>query len=130
LITSQSRFKRGGFNGRSTRTPGFRGFLKGLIMLTYFHGTDQPEVVMNALIGNGELRLPFHLTHDPEVARCYGCAVVCVQLESDIEGAHVGLINKEGNCNRFTGHSVETVCRTPKAMNSLYAHLFDASRVI
>jgi hypothetical protein len=99
-------------------------------MLHYFHGTDQPEMVMNALVGNGKLRLPFHMTPDIEIAKAYGGSVVLVEFESDLEGVRISQINKEGNHNPVTGHGIEVVCETPKAMNSLYAHLFDASRVI
>jgi hypothetical protein len=94
-------------------------------MLTMYHGTANPAVVINALVGNGKIRTGFHLTPDINVARNYG-RVVKVVLEDDIKHAHVGLINKEGNYNAAVGHGVEVVLTTEAAVNAMYDVLVDA----
>jgi hypothetical protein len=59
----------------------------------------------------------------------YGSSVVEIELESDVEGAHVGFINKDGNFNSNVGRGIEVVLKTPKSINSLYRNMMDV-RVI
>ena len=91
-----------------------------------FHGTNTAASVLNAIVGNGELKNNFHLTHDINVARNYGSAVVEVELTTGLTKAHVGLINKLGNFNAKVGNSVETVLNTPAAFNEFFFKLEDA----
>ena len=93
--------------------------------VTYFHGTNSSDAVVNALVGNGMIRGGFHLTSDISTARNYGSAVVAIELEADFTKAHVGLINKEGNFNSAVGSKFETVLKTPAAVNELYFNLID-----
>ena len=98
-------------------------------LVTYYHGTEQADAVLNAIVGSGQIRQGFHLTHDIAVAKAYGSKVVKVELEADFAAARVTMINKEGNFNPVTGNSVETVLDTPAAVNELYANLWDAELV-
>ena len=94
-------------------------------MFQLYHGTHNPELVVDAIIGAGLLRQGFHLTPDIEVARNYG-KVVVVTLEKDLTKAHVGTINKDGNYNANVGNGTEIVLKTPAAVNEFYANLYDA----
>ena len=104
-------------------------------MHTYYHGTRQPDAVLDAIIGSGRIRAPFHLTHDPQVAAHYGDHVIEIEFERDFEHAHVGMINKTGsasaaaNYNAAVGNSIETVIATPAAQREFYHSLYNAEIV-
>jgi len=98
-------------------------------LVTYYHGTEQADQVLNAIVGDGQIRQGFHLTHDINVAKAYGSKVVKVELEEDFTKARVSMINKESNYNPVTGNSVETVLDNPAAVNELYYNLYDAELV-
>ena len=95
--------------------------------ITYYHGTNNAERIINLLVGNETISKAFHLTPDLSVARNYGKVVVKVELEGEIEGAHVGIINKDGNFNKNVGNGIEIVVSGPKAIASLYHNMVDAS---
>ena len=97
-------------------------------MLTYYHGTRNAEGIMNAILGDGRIRAPFHMTPDPEVAANYG-RVIAIELETDVVSAHIGTINKDGNYNPAVGNSVEVVLKTPAAVREFYAALYNATLV-
>ena len=94
--------------------------------MKYYHGTSTPDVIVNAIIGNGILRQGFHLTPSLEIARNYGSSVVEIEIESDLTKAHVGLINKDGNFNKNTGNGIEVVLASPAAINEFYSVVVDA----
>ena len=95
--------------------------------VTLYHGTDRADAVVDALVGGGALNMGFHLTADINVARNYGDDVVAVYLTSDLNKAHVGMINKDGNHNKLVGNGVEYVIHNNAAMNELMAEkLWDA----
>ena len=98
-------------------------------MRTYFHGTNDAENVLNAIIGNGKLRTGFHLTPDMSVAKNYGGTVIAVELEEDLTKAHIGMINKDGNFNAMVGNGIEVVLNNEAAVNELYYNLYDAKVV-
>lgn len=95
-------------------------------MFTYYHGTNNPTAVVDAIMGSGQIRTGFHMASDIDVARNYGNSVIEVVVEDDFTQAHVGLINKEGNYNSSVGNSIETVLSTPAAVNELYYNLYNA----
>ena len=78
-------------------------------MLAYYHGSNQADKVLDAIIGGGMIRAGFHLAPDINVAKNYGSKVVKVMLEADLVKAHVGVINKEGNYTKVVGNGVEVV---------------------
>ena len=94
-----------------------------------YHGSDRAGAVLNAVVGSGKLKYGFHMTHDINVARNYGSNIVKIVLESDLNRAHVGLINKEGNSNKSVGHGIEYVLKDDAAINELYLKLWDAELV-
>ena len=94
-----------------------------------YHGSDRAGAVLNAVVGSGKLRYGFHMTHDINVARNYGSNSVKTILESYLNRAHVGIINKEGNSNKSVGHSIEYVLKDDAAINELYLNLWDAELV-
>ena len=106
--------------------------VKTMQTVTYYHGTHQPEAVMDAIMGSGRIRTGFHMTHDPKVAANYGSSVIEIEFERDFEHAHVGMINKSGsasvaaNYNAQVGNSIETVIRTPAAKREFYHSLWNA----
>ena len=91
-----------------------------------YHGSDRAAEVLDAIVGGGKLRHGFHLSPCKEVANNYGREVVAVYLESDLNKAHVGLINKDGNHNKAVGNGVEVVLKDDAAINELYGKLWDA----
>ena len=92
-----------------------------------YHGSDRAGAVLNAVVGSGKLRYGFHMTHDINVARSYGRNIVKIVLESDLNRAHVGLINKSsGNYNKSVGNGIEYVLNDDAAINELYLKLWDA----
>ena len=96
---------------------------------TFFHGTNQPKAVIEAIMGADQIRAPFHMTPTREVAENYGSHVVAIEIENDIKSAHVGMINKTagaGNFNRNVGNGIEVVIRTPAAMREFYDVIYDA----
>jgi len=93
---------------------------------TFFHGTNQPKAVIEAIMGAGRIRAGFHMTPSREVAENYGSHVIAIEVEGDIPSAHVGMINKEGNFNRNVGNGIEVVIRTPAAMREFYDVIYDA----
>ena len=95
-------------------------------MITYFHGTNQPAKIVDAIIGSGRIRAPFHMTHDIDVARNYGNHVVRIEMEEDVKSARVGRINKENNYNANVGDAIETVIADPKAVNDFYYAIYNA----
>ena len=97
-----------------------------------YHGSDRADAVLNAVIGSGQLKYGFHMTHDINVARNYGSKLVKIVLESDLNKAHVGLINKSagtGNFNKSVGNGIEYVLKDDVAINELYSLLWDAEIV-
>ena len=94
-----------------------------------YHGSDRAGAVLNAVVGSGKLKYGFHMTHDINVARNYGNSIVKIVLESDLNRAHVGLINKEGNSNKSVGNGIEYVLKDDAAINELYLKLWDAELV-
>jgi hypothetical protein len=92
----------------------------------YYHGCNDAAPVLEALLGAGKLRHGFHMAVDKRVASNYGKQVIRIELEADVEGAHVGLINKVNNFNRAVGNGIEVVLKTQQAVNSLYYNLIDA----
>ena len=94
-----------------------------------YHGSDRADAVLNAVVGSGKLKYGFHMTHDINVARNYGSSIVKIVLESDLNKAHVGLINKEGNSNKSVGNGIEYVLKDDAAINELYMKLWDAELV-
>jgi len=95
-------------------------------MHTYYHGTNQPDAVIDAIVGAGRIRTPFHMTHEIEVARNYGSRVVRIEVEEDIKSARVTRINKENNFNAAVGDAIETVIAEPKAVNEFYYAIYNA----
>lgn len=91
-----------------------------------YHGSDRADAVLNAVTGSGKLKYGFHMTHDINVARNYGSKIVKIVLESDLNRAHVGLINKDGNFNKSVGNGIEYVLKDDAAINELYGLLWDA----
>ena len=94
-----------------------------------YHGSDRADAVLDAVIGSGKLKYGFHMSHDINVARNYGNKIVKIVLESDLNKAHVGLINKEGNSNKSVGNGIEYVLKDDAAINELYLKLWDAELV-
>ena len=95
--------------------------------VTLYHGTNRAKAVIDALVGGGDLKTGFHMTADINVARNYGDNVVAVHLTSDLNKAHVGMINKEGNHNKAVGGGIEYVIHNDAAMHELMAEkLWDA----
>ena len=95
-----------------------------------YHGSDRADAVLNAVVGSGKVRHNFHLTHDIKIARNYGSQIVKIVLESDLNKAHVGLINKSsGNYNKSVGNGIEYVLKDDAAINELYLKLWDAELV-
>ena len=74
-----------------------------------YHGSDRAAEVLDAIVGGGKLRNGFHLSPCRKLASNYGREVVAVYLESDLNKAHVGLINKEGNYNNPTHYYFPTI---------------------
>lgn len=101
-------------------------------MHTYYHGTNQPDAVIEAIIGAGRIHTPFHMTHDPDIAKNYGNHVVRIEVEEDIPSARVSRINKigsfaeRGNYNAAVGDAVETVIAEPRAVNEFYYSIHNA----
>jgi diaminopimelate epimerase len=93
---------------------------------TYYHGTKNSDVIINALLGNGKIDRAFHMTPDLTVAKNYGAEIVEITFEDDLKNAHIGIINKDGNFNKSVGNGVEIVVKTPAAINELYFKLVDA----
>ena len=94
-------------------------------MHTYYHGTDTPDNIINAIIGSGKVRYGFHMTPSVEIARNYGSTVIAITFEEDLENAHVGLIEKDGNHNPATGHGIEVVLQDDAAIREFYINLDD-----
>jgi hypothetical protein len=97
-----------------------------------YHGSDRADAVLDAVIGSGKLKYGFHMSHDINVARNYGSKIVKIVLESDLNKAHVGLINKSsgnGNHNKSVGNGIEYVLKDDAAINELYLKLWDAELV-
>ena len=95
-------------------------------MISYYHGTNNADAVINAMVGSGTLRTNFHLTPDIDVARNYGGKIVRVELDADLTKAHIGTINKDGNFNAAVGNGTEVVLKTPAAINEFYSVVIDA----
>lgn len=95
-------------------------------MTKYFHGTNNPESIINMIIGNGTLNNVFHMTPDLSVAKNYGHTVIVIEFESDLTKAHIGSVNKEGNFNKSVGNGTEVVIKTPAAFAEFYHNVVDA----
>jgi len=95
-------------------------------MYRYYHGTDSAERVLDAVVGGTKIVNGFHMTPSLAVARNYGKHVIAIDLESDLNRAHVGLINKEGNFNKSVGNGVEVVLKDDAAITEFYGVLYDA----
>jgi hypothetical protein len=96
----------------------------------FFHGCNNPAVVLDAIVGGGKLRNGFHLAVDPAVARNYGAHLIKVMIEGDLVKAHVGMINKDGNFNKKVGNGIEVVLKDEGAVNELYEKLWDAELMV
>lgn len=99
-------------------------------MHTFYHGTNNPQSVLDALVGGGMIRTGFHMTPTFTIASNYGHTVIAITLTDDLTFAHVGLIGKEGNSNKATGHGIEYVLKDNAAVTELYANLWDAEPVL
>ena len=99
------------------------------MMSTYYHATNAKDEVLNAIMGTGKIRTGFHMTPSKEIARNYGTHLIAITFEEDLECAHVGLINKEGNHNPLTGHGIEVVLKDEMAVREFYMKLWDAELV-
>ena len=95
----------------------------------FYHGCNNPEAIIDAIVGGGKINPGFHLAPDINVARNYGMHVVKVQVEGDLVKAHVGMINKEGNYNKAVGNGIEVVLKDHAAVAELYGKLWDAEVV-
>lgn len=94
-------------------------------MYTYYHGSRDTAGVLEALLGGGTLRSPFHMSPSVEVAKNYG-RVIVITSEVELTEAHMGLINKDGNHNKAVGNGIEVVLKTPAAINQLLLNIYDA----
>jgi hypothetical protein len=92
----------------------------------FFHGSNQAEAVLEAIIGGGSLRDNFHMSPSIEVAKNYGSKIVKIELEADLVKAHVGQINKAGNFNKNVGNGVEVVLNSQAAKVEFFTNLWDA----
>ena len=96
---------------------------------TYFHGTNNSAAILNALLGNDSIRGEFHMTPDVAVAKNYGREVVAITVEGDLDKAHIGIINKDGNLNKAVGNGIEVVLKDRAAVVEFYSKLYDAEVV-
>ena len=69
-----------------------------------------------------------HLTPEIETARVYGSKVLRVVIEGDLDLAHKGMINKDGNFNPAVGNGIEYVLQGA-ALNELVLKAVDWSFV-
>ena len=79
-----------------------------------FHGSNNIAEVLKAVAAarSGDVSAiqgAFHVAPKQGVAHNYGKHVAQFVLESDVEGAHVGMINKADNHNAKVGGEVEIV---------------------
>ena len=96
----------------------------------FYHGSNQSEAVLEAIIGGGSLRDNFHMSPSIDVARNYGSKVVEIELEADLVHAHVGMINKSsGNFNKSVGNGIEIVLNSAAAKAEFFGKLWDAKIV-
>lgn len=87
--------------------------------MNYYHGCDNPKAVFDAIAANkrGEagLKGEFHVAPKKAVAGNYGKYLIAFVMAADVAGAHVGMINKDGNNNAAVGGEVEVVMRDERA---------------
>ena len=98
-------------------------------ILTYYHGSNTANSVLDAIVGGGLIRDGFHMTPDINIARAYGSKVVAIEFEGDLKKASIRRIEKENNHNPVTGHGVEVVLTSAAAKSEFYAKLWDAKLV-
>ena len=86
------------------------------------HGCDNPAELFAAIASgkDGKIgpRKGLHLAPRDLVARNYGKYLITFMLSADVQGAHVGTINKDGNSNAKVGQGVEVVLNTDAAIES------------
>jgi hypothetical protein len=87
--------------------------------MKYFHGCDNPKALFNAIAmskrGENGLKGEFHVAPKKAVAANYGKYLISFLMAADVAGAHVGLINKDGNANALVGNEVEVVMKSEDA---------------
>ena len=86
------------------------------------HGCDNPAELLAAIAagknGSDDLNTGLHLAPAALVARNYGKYLITFLLSADVSGAHVGMINKDGNSNSRVGNGIEVVLTTEAAVES------------
>ena len=60
------------------------------------------------------------------MARNYGKYLITFLLSADVQGAHVGTINKDGNANAKVGNGIEVVLNTDAAIESFISNVQSA----
>jgi len=79
------------------------------------HGCNDPAVVLNAIAaerrGERGLKGDFHVAPKEGVALNYGKYVIKFRMAADVEGADIGVINRNKNFNPAVGNEVEVVMR-------------------
>jgi hypothetical protein len=77
------------------------------------HGCNDPKSVFSAIAkskrGEHALRGSFHVAPKKSVAKNYGKYLISFLMAADVAGAHVGMINKDGNMNSAVGNEIEVV---------------------
>ena len=99
------------------------------MLTTYYHATNAKDEVLNAIMGSGKVRYGFHMTPSKEIALNYGSHLIEITFEEDLEKAHIGMIEKDGNHNPLTGHGIEVVLQDDAAIREFYMNLYDAEIV-
>ena len=77
------------------------------------HGCNDPKSVFAAIAkskrGEPALNGSFHVAPKKSVAKNYGKYLISFLMAADVAGAHVGMINKDGNMNSAVGNEIEVV---------------------
>jgi len=101
--------------------------------MKYFHGCDNPKALFDAIAkskrGEHGLKGEFHVAPKKSVAANYGKYLISFVMAADVAGAHVGLINKDGNANALVGNEVEVVMKS-EAARADFAEKVVAAEVI
>ena len=78
---------------------------------SFYVGGEAASIVYNYLEKNIKPNV-IHLAVDPEVSKVYGSGkLLKITVEGDLDRAHVGMINKDGNFNPDVGNGIEYVLR-------------------
>jgi hypothetical protein len=74
------------------------GGIAAMIVYNYLEKNIKPSVI--------------YLAVDPAVSKVYGSGkLLKITVEGDLERAHVGMINKDGNFNPDVGNGIEYILR-------------------